>query len=234
MKKYGKWGISLLAAFLILLSGCGGRNTNQSDGGIPAASKNTTPVQREETPEKGQPEEVGEPDKDEPSAITDNIQEESDSIDTTPSDAQEEESSSQTTAPADVQPEEPAEPEPASEIGSEPQDLEEDSIPEDGSYIADVTLEGGTGRASVETPAELRCEDGKFWAVIVWSSPNFDYMKVDGVKYEQINTEGNSIFEIPVTAFDQKLDVIADTVAMSEPHEVEYTLQFDSSTLQKR
>ena len=75
---------------------------------------------------------------------------------------------------------------------------------------------------------------GKFWAVMVWSSPYFDYMKVDGVKYEQINTEGKSMFEIPVTAFDQKLDVIADTVAMSEPHEVEYTLKFDSSTLQKR
>lgn len=234
MKKYGKWGISLLAAFLILLSGCGGRNTNQSDGGIPAASKNTTPVQREETPEKGQPEE-GEPDKDEPSAITDNMQEESDSIDTTPSDAHEEESSSQTTAPADVQPEEPAEPEPASEIGSEPQDLEEDSIPEDGSYIADVTLEGGTGRASVETPAELRCEDGKFWAVIVWSSPNFDYMKVNGEKYELISEPGgNSVFEIPVAAFDQALDVVADTIAMSEPHEVEYTLTFDSSSLTKQ
>ena len=78
------------------------------------------------------------------------------------------------------------------------------------------------------------CIRDRFYAVIVWSSPNFDYMKVGGEKYLQTNTEGNSTFEIPVAAFDQKLDVIADTVAMSEPHEVEYTLYFDSSTLQKQ
>ena len=38
---------------------------------------------------------------------------------------------------------------------------------------------------------------------------------VDGEMYLQINTEGNSTFEIPVAAFDRKLAVIADTVAMS-------------------
>ena len=59
-------------------------------------------------------------------------------------------------------------------------------------------------------------------------------MKVDGEKYLQTNTEGNSTFEIPVAAFDRKLDIIADTVAMSEPHEVAYTLFFDSATLQKQ
>lgn len=106
--------------------------------------------------------------------------------------------------------------------------------PEDGLYTAAVTLEGGTGRASVASPAQLRCEDGQFWATIVWSSSNFDYMKVDGVRYELLNAQGSSTFEIPVAAFDQKLDVIADTVAMSEPHEVAYTLFFDSASLQKQ
>ena len=106
--------------------------------------------------------------------------------------------------------------------------------PEDGLYTAAVTLEGGTGRASVASPAQLRCEDGQFWATIVWSSSNFDYMKVDGVKYELLSAQGSSTFEIPVAAFDQKLDVIADTVAMSEPHEVAYTLFFDSASLQKQ
>ena len=86
----------------------------------------------------------------------------------------------------------------------------------------------------MESPAALRCENGQFWATIVWSSPNFDYMKVNGEKYPQTNTEGNSTFEIPVAAFDQALDVIADTVAMSEPHEVDYTLYFDSATLEKQ
>ena len=32
------------------------------------------------------------------------------------------------------------------------------------------------------------------------------------------------MFEITVASFDTELDVIADTVAMSKPHEIEYTL----------
>lgn len=104
--------------------------------------------------------------------------------------------------------------------------------PEDGNYTANVTLSGGTGRASIQSPAKLRCTNGQFFATIVWSSPNFDYMKVSGVRYDLISPAGsNSTFEIPVAAFDQALPVIADTVAMSEPHEVEYTLTFDSASL---
>ena len=104
---------------------------------------------------------------------------------------------------------------------------------EDGSYTVAVRLEGGSGRASVETPAALRIEDGKAFAVITWGSSNYDYMKVDGEKLDLINTGGNSSFEIPVRVFDRKMPVIADTVAMSEPHEVEYTLVFDSTTIKK-
>ena len=98
-----------------------------------------------------------------------------------------------------------------------------------------MTLAGGTGRASVQSPARLRCSNGQFYATIVWSSPNFDYMKVGGVRYDLISAPGsNSTFEIPVAAFDQILPVVADTVAMSEPHEVEYTLTFDSASLVKQ
>ena len=107
--------------------------------------------------------------------------------------------------------------------------------PEDGNYTANVTLAGGTGRATVQSPAQLRCSNGQFYATIVWSSPNFDYMKVGGVRYDLIGAPGsNSTFEIPVAAFDQVLPVVADTVAMSEPHEVEYTLTFDSASLVKQ
>lgn len=109
------------------------------------------------------------------------------------------------------------------------------SGPEDGNYTAAVTLSGGTGRATVQSPAKLRCAGGQFFATIVWSSPNFDYMKVNGVRYDLISAPGsNSTFEIPVAAFDRALPVIADTVAMSEPHEVEYALTFDSASLTKQ
>lgn len=104
---------------------------------------------------------------------------------------------------------------------------------EDGSYTVAVRLEGGSGRASVETPAALRVEDGNAFAVITWGSSNYDYMKVEGEKLDLINTGGNSSFEIPVRVFDRKMPVIADTIAMSEPHEVEYTLVFDSTTIKK-
>lgn len=104
---------------------------------------------------------------------------------------------------------------------------------EDGIYTANVALGGGSGKASVESPATLRVEDGRVMATIVWGSANYDYMKVDGEKYELINTEGNSTFEIPVAGFDRRLPVIADTIAMSQPHEIEYTLTFDSATLMK-
>lgn len=122
--------------------------------------------------------------------------------------------------------------EPETEPEPEPEPKPEETVPEDGTYTAAVTLGGGTGRATVESPAVLRCESGQFWATIVWSSANYDYMKVDGQRYDPINTEGNSTFEIPVSAFDQPLAVIADTVAMSEPHEIEYTLTFDSASMQ--
>ena len=102
---------------------------------------------------------------------------------------------------------------------------------EDGTYTAEVTLEGGSGRATIESPATITVKDGVATASIVWSSPNYDYMLVDGEKYLPVNTEGNSTFVIPVAGFDSPLTIFADTTAMSTPHEIEYTLTFDSSTL---
>ena len=103
----------------------------------------------------------------------------------------------------------------------------ETEVPADGEYTCNVILEGGSGKASVESPAALTVADSKMTATIVWSSPNYDYMIVDGEKYLPINTEGNSTFEIPVAALDTALSVTADTVAMSKPHEIEYTLTFE-------
>ena len=114
---------------------------------------------------------------------------------------------------------------------AEPADETAAEAPADGSYTCAVTLEGGSGRATVESPATLTVADGAMTATIVWSSPNYDYMLIDGEKYLPINTEGNSTFEIPVAALDTALAVTADTVAMSTPHEIDYTLTFASATL---
>lgn len=106
---------------------------------------------------------------------------------------------------------------------------------EDGEYTVEVTLEGGSGKAGVDSPAQLTVENGQAYALIVWSSSNYDYMKVDDVQYNTVNQElglqGGSAFKIPVSGFDWKIAVKADTTAMSEPHEIDYTLYFDSTTI---
>ena len=102
---------------------------------------------------------------------------------------------------------------------------------DDGEYTVDVTLSGGSGRASVESPAKLTVSGGEFTATILWSSSNYDYMLVDGVQYDPVNTEGNSAFEIPVLTFDTPVAVQADTTAMSQPYLIDYTLTFDSSSI---
>ena len=102
----------------------------------------------------------------------------------------------------------------------------------EGEYQIQVELSGGSGRTTVESPAVLTVKDGSYTARIIFSSPYYEYMIVDDVKYEPVNTEGNSAFEIPVTVFDKEQAVVADTIAMSEPHEISYTLYYDSSTVE--
>ena len=106
------------------------------------------------------------------------------------------------------------------------------SAVEDGSYTIELTMEGGSGRASIQSPTQITVADGAATAILEWSSPNYDYMLVNGEKYLPVNTEGNSVFEVPVEALDAPLTMIGDTVAMSTPHEVEYTVTFHSDTLQ--
>ena len=101
----------------------------------------------------------------------------------------------------------------------------------DGTYEIAVTLNGGSGKASVASSAKLTVANGRIQATIVFSSANYDYMLVDGEKFLPVNTEGNSVFEIPVAVFDEPVTVIGDTVAMSKPHEIEYTLTFHSDTI---
>ena len=101
----------------------------------------------------------------------------------------------------------------------------------DGTYTADVALAGGSGRASVESPAQLTVKDGNVTAKIVWSSKNYDYMKVGDTKYDAVIEDEHSTFEIPVSCFDWAMAVKADTTAMSEAHEIDYTLTFDSASV---
>lgn len=108
---------------------------------------------------------------------------------------------------------------------------EEAAVLEDGEYTIEVTLEGGSGRASVTSPCSITVKDGQITAAIEWSSSNYDFMIVDGETYYPVNTEGNSLFEIPVKSIDGPYEVQADTIAMSQPHLIDYVLNFDAQTL---
>ena len=217
MKKRTLALLAVLALALALLAGCGAQ---QADPPAPA------PAQEETDPPAGDPgPRPAEPAPAQPPAQND------EAPDGGAAPAAGEEVPPEEPAPEPPEPPEdvqapPVEPDPAPEPAPEPEP-EGESVMAGDTYTIAVTLEGGSGRASVESPAKLRySETGVCWATIVWSSPNFDYMKVDGQRYDPINTEGNSTFEIPVSAFDTPLEVIADTVAMSEPHEVAYTMTF--------
>ena len=99
----------------------------------------------------------------------------------------------------------------------------------DGTYRMEASLSGGSGRAGIESPALVVIEDGNAYARIVWSSPYYEYMIVDGERFEPVSMEGNSVFEIPVL-LDTEMGVSASTIAMSQPHLIEYKLCIDSST----
>ena len=104
----------------------------------------------------------------------------------------------------------------------------------DGTYTVEVVLEGGSGRASVSSPAELAVSGGDAVATIEWSSPNYDQMVVDCTQYLPINKDGNSTFVIPVQTLDEPLAVSAETTAMSEPHMIDYSLVFDAATVTEK
>ena len=122
---------------------------------------------------------------------------------------------------------------------SNPVPLENDEQVEDavsleaGTYSMEITFEGGSGKAEILSPVSVTVADGKVTATVQWNSPNYDYMIVDGKKYLPVNTEGDSVFEIPVLKFDEPIEVIGDTVAMSKPHEIEYTLTLHLDTVVK-
>ncbi len=103
----------------------------------------------------------------------------------------------------------------------------------DGKYTIEVSLTGGTGRSSVQSPAELEIKKDIITAKIVWSSNSYDYMEVDGEEYYPVSSEEYSTFLVEIPALDTDIPVLAETLAMSEPHLIEYTLKFDSATLKE-
>ena len=115
---------------------------------------------------------------------------------------------------------------------SDPQPLADDTaeseVPADGSYTVEAALQGGSGKASVQSPARLTVENGAMTATVIWSSKNYDRMIVNGQEYAPTYENGLSCFTSPVSALGTPLPVQAETTAMSQPHMIDYTLTFSN------
>lgn len=105
----------------------------------------------------------------------------------------------------------------------------------DGEYSIEVNMTGGSGRASISSPTLLIVRNGRAYARLIWSSSYYDYMIVENRVFHNLTDDGgNSVFEIPITAMDTAMPVIADTTAMGEPIEIEYMLTFYSESVGDR
>ena len=98
---------------------------------------------------------------------------------------------------------------------------------QDGTYVPETfTAQGGTGKVKITCP-EVTLTQGEAQAVIEFSSPHYEWVKVNGQQYDPKNAQEqdrkNSVFRIPVV-LDEEMKISGLTTAMSEPHEIEYTL----------
>ena len=98
---------------------------------------------------------------------------------------------------------------------------------QDGTYVPETfTAQGGTGKVKITCP-EVTLTQGEAQAVIEFSSPHYEWVKVNGQQYDPENAQEqdrkNSVFRIPVV-LDEEMKISGLTTAMSEPHEIEYTI----------
>ncbi|WP_196803049.1 hypothetical protein [Butyrivibrio sp. MC2013] len=131
------------------------------------------------------------------------------------------EASDDETAPAETGSEENA----ADDAGAATSELA------DGTYTVEAVLEGGSGKASITSPTELTIEGGKVSLKLEFSSANYDYMLAGDKRYEADTTGGLSVFNLEAEELQDEYDIIADTTAMSKPHEIEYKVKLDLASL---
>ena len=93
----------------------------------------------------------------------------------------------------------------------------------DGDYTPDsFSFSGGTGKVNI-TCSQITVTNGQAYATIIFSSPNYGYVKAAGNTYYPTVTGGQSIFTIPVQ-LNQNNTIIGMTTAMSAAHEITYTI----------
>ena len=90
-------------------------------------------------------------------------------------------------------------------------------------YAPDAfTFTGGTGRVTISCP-EVRISAEGSLATIVFSSPHYEYVKVNDNAYSTVCDEHTSTVVIPAPV-NRSFEIVASTTAMSKPHEIRYVL----------
>ncbi|MDO4622326.1 MAG: hypothetical protein Q4B22_05165 [Eubacteriales bacterium] len=104
---------------------------------------------------------------------------------------------------------------------------------EDGEYTPDsFNWSGGTGRVSISCN-RIIVQGGKTYADITFSSTHFQYVKAGGMTInDKVQGGGSTTFRIPVQ-LNQNNTIIGMTTAMSQPHEITYTLYFGLKAAEK-
>lgn len=96
------------------------------------------------------------------------------------------------------------------------------ALPE-GEYVPDgFTFTGGTGRVTITCP-KIAVEGDAVTATLVFSSPNYPKLTVDGVEYAAEHEGKTSIFTVPAVV-NADMTVVGTTTAMSQPHDIEYVV----------
>lgn len=106
---------------------------------------------------------------------------------------------------------------------------------EDGNYSVEAVLKGGSGRVSIESPVLIEAVGGKITATFIWSSSFYEYMLVDGQKFlpeSRDKKNDTTTFRIPLKSLET-FPFVAQTSKMSRPYDIEYSIEFDLSTLKK-
>ena len=101
----------------------------------------------------------------------------------------------------------------------------------EGNYSFEGELAGGSGRAHFDGPLLLTVEEDGCFLTFTMSSPFYDYVLVNGERFEPLERDGNSTFRVPLVMLNEDFLFTADTTAMSEPHEIDYSVRIDLDML---
>jgi len=100
-------------------------------------------------------------------------------------------------------------------------------------YTIEAMVTGDGDLGTIQTPTSIFVKDKKATVVLIWDTPDYDYIIVDGERIQAKSREGGSIFWVPVTAWDEAMELVAgcDT---GKARTEECSLYLDTSTIKRQ